>query len=69
MRRLSYRPMPEQRPFDAHDDQERAEILAVLDELPNEHAARKAQLKARSLRYPLVRPTSPVTRTFSELVT
>lgn len=26
-------------PSDAHDDQERAEILATLEELPKEHAA------------------------------
>jgi hypothetical protein len=27
------------KPFDAHDDQERGEILAVLRELPDDHAA------------------------------
>jgi hypothetical protein len=35
---LSYRPM-KTRPFDAHDDQERGEIRAILEELPKDHAA------------------------------
>lgn len=31
--------MPQPRPFEAHDDQERAEIVAVLKELPEDHPA------------------------------
>jgi hypothetical protein len=35
-------PTPTPPPFDAHDDQERAEIRAALQELPSDHKAWKA---------------------------
>jgi hypothetical protein len=31
-----------EKPFDAHDDRERDEILEILKELPEEHRARRA---------------------------
>jgi hypothetical protein len=31
------------KPFDAHDDRERSEILEILRELPEDHQARRAQ--------------------------